>query len=314
MSKRIAYFQCGFCRHIFTARKDVIEHETDVHCLPQTFPCTLCEQRFETIETWEDHETKYHCQPQMTWFCMLDGNIEVHHCLFRSHYEEVHDLHPCNLSLDKRTFSTRYNITQHLVNVHQMTEDEISLIRDGVDIWSVKLNMGYNSGLWGCGYCGIVGADWDHRLIHIKNHWHDGGPRMTRKHPWSHLRTAKASVHGTIVREYQEDLRQGNPIKNRPTNMSFDGLEVYKAAMLHRGKRKADARRKDDLEGDLKKAPLRSHLNPAASFFSHLASRTKMFLSFARARRKRGQKEECWICVYTPVFGVSLLTLIYFNS
>jgi hypothetical protein len=298
MSKRIAFFSCAFCSQVFKTREEMIRHETDTHCLPQTFPCTLCEERFDTMDAWEDHENEYHCQPQITWFCMLDGKVDVHHCLFcgelapfRTHYEEAHDLHPCDLSLTSRTFSTRYEIMRHLVKVHQMTEDEVSFIKDGLDVWSVKLNMGYSSGLWGCGYCGVIGADWDHRLIHIKNHWHDGGPRMTKKHPWLKDRANLANLHN-ICPQYVGDLRRGKPIKERPWNMYFHGFQVYEAAIQHRAKRKAGGKLRDEMEVDLKKPALLSNANPATSFFSHLASRTKMFLSFARVRRKRGQKEE----------------------
>jgi hypothetical protein len=294
MSKRIAFFNCSFCNWGSKTREEMIRHETQTHCLPQTFPCTFCSETFASIKDWENHENKFHCQPQVTWFCMLDGRIDVQHCLFcdtlapfRSHYKDAHGLYPCNLPLISRTFSTRYDVISHLVKVHQMTEDEVSFIKDGLDVWSVKLNAGHNSGLWKCGYCGIMGADWDHRLIHIKTHWHDGGPRMTKMHPWSNDRARLKNVSP----DYLERLRQGKAIQSRHHEMYFHGFQVFEAALRHRATRTSQDKPLDDEIEIVPDVKLMTKKKPAPSFFAHLATRTKPFLGIARARRKRGQKE-----------------------
>ena len=46
-------------------------------------------------------------------------------------------------------------IMQHLMIAHQTTKDELSLVKDGLGIWSVKLNnMSHDFCLGRCGYCG----------------------------------------------------------------------------------------------------------------------------------------------------------------
>jgi hypothetical protein len=200
-SRRRAYwepdsvpFPCSFCDKTFAFRKSMVTHEINTHCLPQTFPCTFCQKTFDSIEKWEEHEADFHCQPQRTWFCMLDGDFRVQCCLFcdsynssRDHYQSAHNLTPCGLPLLSRTFSTRFEVLQHLIEVHGMSQHEISVVEDGIDGWGLNLNSSCSSGLWRCGYCNIVGADWDGRILHMKAHWADGGPRFTKTHPWSKI-------------------------------------------------------------------------------------------------------------------------------
>jgi hypothetical protein len=233
-------FPCTFCKEIFETHKECEKHESK--CGPQIFPCTFCKERFRNHTEWEDHETAYHCQPQLTWFCMLDTRLDVEMCIFcgdslpsSSHYVLKHNLRDCGLSLHARTFSTRYDILLHLVTTHGILEGEVAFISSVLDSWSLRINASSNCGLWRCGYCGLIGADWDHRLTHIREHWDAGGPGFTREHPWS---VEMSSLHN-IDANYFEALKSGKEIdKRRPGNLAFHGFDVFEAAVKHRARMK----------------------------------------------------------------------------
>jgi len=292
--KQVRSFTCRFCMLCFRTRDEMVQHETNRHCLPQTFPCTWCKEVFSSTETWQDHENELHSQLEMTWFCMLDGQVDAQHCLFcgelspsRQHYDEAHDLQPCEMDLEARTFSTRHEVMRHLIDFHDLTEHEVSFIKEDLDIWSLKLNMAARSGLWRCGYCGEVGADWDHRMLHIKSHWEIGGPRMSKIHPWLEDR---ACLDG-LAPQYLEMLDTGQVIKKTMLNLHFQGLDAYKAAMQHRSRTPWVSNHepigvKPDLVENTRTPT--STKGFTFSFLSHLATRTKMMIS--RSRRQENKK------------------------
>jgi hypothetical protein len=146
---------------------------------------------------------------------------------FSSHYTLGHNLEDCRLPLHSRTFSTRYEALHHLVETHGMHEDEVGLIGDKIDAWSLNINTASDCGLWRCGYCGLVGTDWGHRLQHIREHWTAGGPSFTNEHPWS---VEKCSL---------------DEVKSRPpgtTALAFYGFKVFKDAVRYRARLSAKER------------------------------------------------------------------------
>lgn len=239
-AKAIAKYSCHFCEQVFTTGEAMEMHETSIHCQPQTYPCTFCKQTFDSIDGWKTHETTLHCQPQQTWFCMLDGQIDVEKCLFcgellpsRLHYMNVHNLSPCSRRLHPPAFNTRYDIMQHLISRHGLLEGDAELLNDGLDYWSVTINASRDFGLWACGYCGVVGADWNKRSAHIIGHWNAGGPRFTKKNPWD---SVKSSLDGIGKAKYFVNLLSGKEIDRlgRPYWCQFRGFQLYEAAMKRR--------------------------------------------------------------------------------
>ncbi|KAH8812276.1 hypothetical protein F5884DRAFT_898572 [Xylogone sp. PMI_703] len=254
---------------------------------------------FDSEQTWEEHEIAYHSQNQSTYFCMLGGPSDAQStekCLFcgsllptSNHYEEVHNLEPCDLPLDARTFSTRFDILQHLSAKHDLTSYETDIVQNELDYWGLKLNLSHNYGLWRCGYCGDIGADWDHRVKHIKGHWHNGGPRFTKIHPW---RCEKAKFSNSDM-EYLQYLFRGKKVDkiHRPQTLNFKGSEFYESVIKHRirlkqwpelGTTNVHVEQTNDYQvpSDFTKVP---------SLFSQLASRTKSFLTFAKWKRRRNK-------------------------
>jgi hypothetical protein len=232
---------CSFCGKYFSVAQELEDHELS-HCLPQTFPCTFCDERFNTQSDWENHETSYHCQPQLTWFCMLHARVELEKCIFcglplssTKHYVQHHNLRDCGLPLDSRTFSTRYDILQHLVKVHGMLEEEVNLKDGALDYWSIKVNSIRDWGLWHCGYCGLVGTDWDHRLKHIRKHWAAGGPRFTHAHPWTF---EKPNLQYRDATQFLPFIRsQKVPRYYWPGDLSFNRSDLFEAALKHRARK-----------------------------------------------------------------------------
>jgi len=233
-------YTCSFCEKHFTKSHHMLAHEIEEHCLPQTFPCTFCHLRFDSPVVWENHETAEHCEPQSTWFCMLDGDINMEKCLFCeyilpdvNHYEKAHFLSPCKKPLVSRTFTTRQYLMGHLIEIHGMTEEEVTPVADELRFWALKLNVKHkrSGGIWRCGYCGIIGADWDNRIGHIIDHWNRGGPRFTTSHRWG---VERAKLDGTDY-DYIRHLTSGKDVESmRPHNMRFRGHEIYEAAVRHR--------------------------------------------------------------------------------
>lgn len=226
---------CNNCGWNFEQGEEFERHVRAKICR-QNFPCTFCPRRFKTQVDWEDHETTYHCQPHLTWFCMLDTRLKLEKCLFcggtfpsPNHYVQRHNLQDCCHQLHHRTFSTRYNLLQHLVTMHGMRQEEVALI--DVDYWSLRIDTSRNCGFWRCGYCGLVGTDWDHRLQHILEHWNKGGPEFTHRHPWSAEMSSLQDLDVT---------REGK--KCRPTDLGVYGYEVFEAAVKQRARFKGGKR------------------------------------------------------------------------
>jgi hypothetical protein len=222
-------FACSYCDKTFTFKKAMATHERNAH---RTFPCTFCDTAFATTEKWEEHEADLHCQPRRTWFCMLGLDFRLRNCLIcdsspsQSHYGNSHLLFPCRLPRLARTFSTRFEILQHLTQVHGICQREIAVIEGKIDAWSLMMNVGCTLGLWCCGYCPFVGADWDSRVRHIKTHWADDIPAIERKYRWSNNRTI---FQTPINQEYYDHLSQGNdrPVR-RPSDFYFMTMSCTK--------------------------------------------------------------------------------------
>lgn len=233
-------YRCSFCEKPFTKSDHMLAHEIEEHCLPQTFPCTSCHLRFDSPIAWERHETAEHCEPQSTWFCMLDGDVNMEKCLFCEyilpdvdHYQQAHFLSPCNQPLVSRTFTTRQYLMGHLIEIHGMTEEEVTPVADELRFWALKLNVKHrrSGGIWRCGYCGIIGADWDNRIGHIIDHWNRGGPRYTKAHRWG---VEQAKLDGMDY-DYIRHLTSGKDYESvRPHHMRFHGHEIFEAAVRHR--------------------------------------------------------------------------------
>jgi hypothetical protein len=152
----------------------------------------------------------------------------------RHRYKRLHNLSAWDLPLSLHIFTTGYHACEHLATAHGMTRDGFALAKDKLDFWSLKLNISKDNGLWSCGYCGVVGADWDDRLEHIKRHWMKGGPRLTKRHPWM---AEKASLDHIDTELYFKDLAHGKrPDTTRPSKFFFSGYQVYEAAIWHRAK------------------------------------------------------------------------------
>lgn len=296
--KQLGYM-CSFCDTHFIKSQHMVAHEIKEHCLPQTFPCTFCHERFGSPESWRLHEIEEHCEPQLTWFCMLDGDFSTEKCLFceyilpdDNHYENVHSLSPCNKPLVDRTFTTKQYLMGHLIEVHGMTEGEVMQFADEfILFWGLVLNIKHrgSEGVWRCGYCGIIDADWDERVQHIIDHWTQGGPRFTKSHRW---RVERAKLDEADY-EYIRHLTTGRSRHMRPHNMHFRGYEIYEAAMRHRASRLADQIRTSVDRMDLSDIPPTPKPNspPTSSFlgslFTSLADRRKAWFGFAKGKRKQ---------------------------
>jgi hypothetical protein len=237
--KANAHVLCVGCEVYFSSPAALKVHKTGCHPKKQFFPCTFCEKEFENQAEWEKHEYFCHCQPQLTWFCMLDASVDTGNCIFcrddclpsLSHYIQAHKYEDCGLALHSRAFSTRHEMLQHLATKHGMSTEEISLAEDRIDQWSLQINTSCNGGLWRCGYCGYVGADWNHRLQHINWHWTIGGPEFTRTTPWS----GAMSYFDHIGVHYFKALDSGENIeKSRPMGLHFYNIEHFEAAAKYR--------------------------------------------------------------------------------
>jgi hypothetical protein len=135
----------------------------------------------------------------------------------------------------------------------------------------------------------VVGADWGERMLHIKAHWHDGGSRFTKTHPWSSHRSTLGET--TVNHRYFQHLDRGkDPQEFRPPEFYFHGYGLYEGAMMHR------ARLKIDTDGLFEPSTAEWALNQALqsrlplekakpmSFLAAFKSKSKPLLSFFRAR------------------------------
>lgn len=209
--------KCSYCGKCFTKLGEMLAHETEEHCLPLKFSCTYCSLRFDTTAAWKQRELTEHCEIQTTWFCMINGDASLETCLFcgyilpdDDHYASTHGLRACNATLKCRPFTTKQYLMGHMIEIHGMTDEEVTQLSDRFSLWSLEMNVKqiYMGGIWRCGYCGLIGADWTCRTQHIEEHWAREGPRFVASHRWIftealHLKTYEHKYIRDIVNDHR---------------------------------------------------------------------------------------------------------------
>jgi len=237
---------CSFCEKGFNSQEARNMHE-ETHPHPQTFPCTFCDLLLDSIDEWKTHEWEFHCDPQQTWFCMLYGFEIGEKCLFcfahpsQSHYRNAHHIyHRDSWKVHPPAFSTRYDFLRHLINKHRMPEGHDEILNARLDHWSMTVDISHDFGRWACGYCGMIGADWNTRTKHIINHWKKRGPEFIKKHPWD-LEKICYVIGRNRTKEnmkYFENLCSGKEFSPllRPSWCEFPRVCFYEAAVMLRGR------------------------------------------------------------------------------